>query len=303
MKKVEESQLLTEKLRLMSQEKDKLGDINSLLKEQVAMYEKQLKPLKAKTRELTEKISILEATWSLSPESSSRFVYLTLSLPTQTEKEGLTRDVKLWSDRSNELIEQCNKVDVKEFARLQSENGKLKNQIKKSQEEQQAEEQRSSSERGKLENEAVRATEERGRLLAQINTMKADSTKLKIELNSVNGELKTTAGQLTQRTAELERSRKEVTEKGKEMEEKSETLKKNLVEEREKSKKLRIVANKYKSLFLEHQQKEASGAAAGSPAAAPPATAPPANTAESDQRLKRAMDSIRQAKSKIEEET
>ena len=65
MKKVEESQLLTEKLRLMSQEKDKLGGINGLLKEQVAMYEKQLKPLKAKTRELTEKISILEASTNL----------------------------------------------------------------------------------------------------------------------------------------------------------------------------------------------------------------------------------------------
>ena len=50
----------------------------------------------------------------------------------QTEKEGLQKEVERWGVRCNELIEQCNKVDVKEFNKLQIISNTLRVQLKKS---------------------------------------------------------------------------------------------------------------------------------------------------------------------------
>ena len=87
----------------------------------------------------------------------------------QSEKEGLAKDVARWSNRCNELIEQCNKVDAKEFARLQAENGKLWGQLKKRQEEHSAELATSQENLTKLEEENGRVAEEKRQLLGTIN--------------------------------------------------------------------------------------------------------------------------------------
>ena len=50
----------------------------------------------------------------------------------QTDKESLQKEVERWSTRCNELIEQCNKVDVKEFNKLQTISNTLRVQLKKS---------------------------------------------------------------------------------------------------------------------------------------------------------------------------
>ena len=87
----------------------------------------------------------------------------------QSEKEGLAKDVARWSNRCNELIEQCNKVDAKEFARLQAENSKLWGQLKKRQEEHSAELAANKEAVSKLEEENGRVTEEKRQLLSTIN--------------------------------------------------------------------------------------------------------------------------------------
>ena len=51
---------MAEKLKLVTEEKNKLSKMNMLLKQQVAMHEKQQKPLKTQNRDLSDKISILE---------------------------------------------------------------------------------------------------------------------------------------------------------------------------------------------------------------------------------------------------
>ena len=91
------------------------------------------------------------------------------NVPPQSEKEGLAKDVARWSTRCNELIEQCNKVDAKEFARLQAENGKLWGQLKKRQEEHSAELATSQENLTKLEEENGRVAEEKRQLLGTIN--------------------------------------------------------------------------------------------------------------------------------------
>ena len=60
LKKVEESQALTEKVNLLTDDKNKSTTMITLLKQQIAVYEKQIKPLKASNRELSDKVTILQ---------------------------------------------------------------------------------------------------------------------------------------------------------------------------------------------------------------------------------------------------
>ena len=60
LKKVEESQAMTEKVNQLTEERNKLTAMTSLLKQQIAVYEKQIKPLKTNNRELSDKVSILQ---------------------------------------------------------------------------------------------------------------------------------------------------------------------------------------------------------------------------------------------------
>lgn len=60
LKQVEESQALAEKIKQMTDEKNKLTTMTGLLKQQIAAYDKQVKPLKAQNRELSDKITILQ---------------------------------------------------------------------------------------------------------------------------------------------------------------------------------------------------------------------------------------------------
>lgn len=87
----------------------------------------------------------------------------------QTEKENLSKDVKRWSDRCNELIEQCNKVDAKEFARLQAENSKLWTKLKSTQEEHTKELSAAQVKVTKHEEESGRMAEEKRQFYTQIN--------------------------------------------------------------------------------------------------------------------------------------
>lgn len=89
----------------------------------------------------------------------------------QSEKESLSKEVSRWSTRCNELIEQCNKVDAKEFARLQAENSKLWGQLRKRQEDYTAEITASQENMKKLEEENGRVAEEKRQLLSTINTL------------------------------------------------------------------------------------------------------------------------------------
>ena len=77
--------------------------------------------------------------------------------------------MKRWSDRCNELIEQCNKVDAKEFGRLQTENAKLLAQIKNRQENYTSELTTVQEKQSKLEEESARVAEEKRQLLSTIN--------------------------------------------------------------------------------------------------------------------------------------
>ena len=60
LKKVEDSQALTEKVNLLTDDKNKSTTMITLLKQQIAVYEKQIKPLKASNRELSDKVTILQ---------------------------------------------------------------------------------------------------------------------------------------------------------------------------------------------------------------------------------------------------
>ena len=57
---MEESQALAEKIRLITEEKTRLTSMTGLLKQQIAAYDKQVKPLKAQNRELNDKITVLQ---------------------------------------------------------------------------------------------------------------------------------------------------------------------------------------------------------------------------------------------------
>ena len=87
----------------------------------------------------------------------------------QTEKEGLAKDVTRWSDRCNELIEQANKIDAKEFARMRSETTKLRAMLRKKGEEHGGELSVLNEAKRKLEEEGSRISEEKRQLLATIN--------------------------------------------------------------------------------------------------------------------------------------
>lgn len=70
LKQVEESQAIAEKLKLITDDRDKLKTLTNLLKQQIAAYDKQVKPLKAQNRELNDKITVLTVC------SSSGLLYL-----------------------------------------------------------------------------------------------------------------------------------------------------------------------------------------------------------------------------------
>ena len=60
LKQVEESQALAERIKQLTEDKNKLTTMTGLLKQQIAAYDKQVKPLKAQNRELSDKITILQ---------------------------------------------------------------------------------------------------------------------------------------------------------------------------------------------------------------------------------------------------
>ena len=57
---MEESQALAERIKQLTEDKNKLTTMTGLLKQQIAAYDKQVKPLKAQNRELSDKITILQ---------------------------------------------------------------------------------------------------------------------------------------------------------------------------------------------------------------------------------------------------
>ena len=57
---MEESQALAERIKQLTDDKNKLTTMTGLLKQQIAAYDKQVKPLKAQNRELSDKITILQ---------------------------------------------------------------------------------------------------------------------------------------------------------------------------------------------------------------------------------------------------
>ena len=60
LKQVEESQALAERIKQITEDKNKLTTMTGLLKQQIAAYDKQVKPLKAQNRELSDKITVLQ---------------------------------------------------------------------------------------------------------------------------------------------------------------------------------------------------------------------------------------------------
>ena len=62
---MEESQALAERIKQLTEDKNKLTTMTGLLKQQIAAYDKQVKPLKAQNRELSDKITILQVSSSI----------------------------------------------------------------------------------------------------------------------------------------------------------------------------------------------------------------------------------------------
>lgn len=75
LRKVEEMQVLAEKLKSVTEDKIKLGKMTALLKQQIAAYEKQIKPLKSQNRELSDKVTIMTVCFILSQSFFGTKIY------------------------------------------------------------------------------------------------------------------------------------------------------------------------------------------------------------------------------------
>ncbi|XP_064604367.1 nucleoprotein TPR-like [Liolophura sinensis] len=145
-----------------------LVDSNKLLREEKEKYLQQLRELEVKTKTMEDQIAPLQkANRELQAQCDALVA----------EKSILQGEVDRWKNRTNHLIEQCNKADPEEQNRLLQEKENLKRQITNLTEEthkRRAENSRLSSRLQTVQKEATTAKEENQKLSQEINRLREE---------------------------------------------------------------------------------------------------------------------------------
>ncbi|XP_038056577.1 nucleoprotein TPR-like [Patiria miniata] len=149
LKKVETLNALTDSNRMLREEKDRLDQQVQQLEAKVGQLENDIQPLQDQNRDLEAKRDALN-----------------------TDKIGLTIEVTRWKQRTNHLIEQCNRADPEEQKRLIAEKDANKKTI------------------GSLREENLRHKAELSRLNAQLSAAKNEISKMTTDFASMQSELK-----------------------------------------------------------------------------------------------------------------
>ncbi|XP_022089783.1 nucleoprotein TPR-like isoform X2 [Acanthaster planci] len=149
LKKVETLNALTDSNRMLREEKDRLDQQVQQLEAKVSQLEANIQPLQDQNRELTAERDALT-----------------------TDKTSLTIEVTRWKQRTNHLIEQCNRADPEEQKKLLAEKDANKKTI------------------SSLREENLRHKAELSRLNAQLTSSKNEISKLTTDLANMQSEMK-----------------------------------------------------------------------------------------------------------------
>ncbi|XP_033645246.1 nucleoprotein TPR-like [Asterias rubens] len=200
LKKVETLNALMDSNRMLREEKGRLDQQVHQLEAKVCKLEADIEPLQEQNRSLTAERDALS-----------------------TDKISLTIEVTRWKQRTNHLIEQCNRADPEEQKRLVAEKDANKKTI------------------GNLREENLRHKAEMSRLNAQLTATRMENTKLNTDHANMQAELRLELSKLSE---EINQLKTENTTKTNEINEKKNTIQ-----------QVKKIGRRYKSQFEELQAK------------------------------------------------